>query len=101
MKEQDLNKYNLMPVQMLYANHYIYRYPVRRSHKKGKWYSSDMLSGGCVFIDHTSVYLSIKLQVEINATETVKSKITFEREAQIHGVVTKWYQNDNRILNTS
>ena len=46
-----------------------------------------MFSGGCVFIDHASGYVSIKHQVDINATETVKSKLTFEREDQSQGVV--------------
>ena len=39
-----------------------------------------MYSGGCVLIDHTSGYMSIKHQVAINDTETSKAKITFERE---------------------
>ena len=48
-----------------------------------------MFSVGCVFIDHASCYMSIKHQVYINATETVKEKITFEMEAQSQGVVIK------------
>ena len=39
-----------------------------------------MFSGGCVFIDPTSGYVIIKHKVAINATETVKVKLTFERE---------------------
>ena len=60
-----------------------------------------MFSGGCVFIDHASGYVSIKHQVAINFTETVKAKITFEREAQIQGVVTKGYHTDNGVFNSS
>ena len=41
-----------------------------------------MLSGGYVFIDNASGYVSIKYQVDIKSTETVKAKLTFEREAQ-------------------
>ena len=58
-----------------------------------------MFSGGCVFIDHVSGYVSIKQQVAINATETVKEKLTFEREAQSQGVVIKGYHTDNGIFN--
>ena len=54
-----------------------------------KSYRSDMFSGGCVFIDHASGYVSIKHQVAINATEIIKAKLTFEREAQSQGVVIK------------
>ena len=58
-----------------------------------------MLSGGYVFIDHASGYMSIKHQVAINATETVKAKLTFEREAQSQVVVIKGYHTSNGILN--
>ena len=60
-----------------------------------------MFSGGCVFIEHVSGYVSIKQQVAINSTETVKAKLTFEREAQSQGVVIKGYHTDNGIFNSS
>ena len=60
-----------------------------------------MFSGGCVFIDHVSGYLSINHQGDINATETVKAKLTFEREDQSHGFVIKGYHTDNGIFNDS
>ena len=44
--------------------------------------------------------MSIKHQVAIKATETVKAKLTFEREAQSQGVV-KGYHTDNGIFNSS
>ena len=40
-------------------------------------------------------------QVAINTTETVKAKLTFEREAQSQGVVIKGYHTDNGIYNSS
>ena len=60
-----------------------------------------MFSGGCVFIDHTSGYVSIKHQVAINATESVKANLEFEKEDQSQGVVIKGYQTDNEIFNAS
>ena len=60
-----------------------------------------MLSGGCVFIDHASGYVSINHQVAIIATKNVKTKLTFEREAQSLGVVIKGYHTDNGIFNAS
>ena len=39
--------------------------------------------------------------MDINATETVKAKLTFEREAQSQGVVIKGYHTDNGIFNSS
>ena len=60
-----------------------------------------MFSGACVFIDHASGYVSIKHQVAINANETVRVKLTFEREAQSKGVVVKGYHTDHGIFNAS
>ena len=101
MMEQELKKDNLLPGQMVSADHYILRAPGILYHTKGKSYPTDMFSGGCVFIDHASGYMRIKYQVAINATENVKAKITFEREAQSQGVAIKGYHTDNGIFNTS
>ena len=81
------------------ADHYISRASGRLYHIKGKSDKSDMLSGVCVFIEHASVYLIIKHQVDINTTETVKAKLTFEREAKSQGVAIKGYHTDNGIFN--
>ena len=43
--------------------------------------------------------MSIKHQVAINATETVKAKLTFEREDKSQRIMINLYQTD--ILNTS
>ena len=43
--------------------------------------------------------MSIKHQVAINATETVKAKLTFEREDKRKGVIINEYHTD--IFNTS
>ena len=86
---------------MVSEDHYISRAPVRLYHTKGRSYPSEMFSGVCVFIGHESSYASIKHQVDINTTETVKAKITFEREDQSHGVVIKGYHTDNGIFNDS
>ena len=101
MKEQELKKDNLLPGQMVSSDHYIPGAPGRLYNTKGKAYSSVMFSGGCVFIDHASGYVSIKNQVAINATETVKTKLTFESEAQSQAVLIKGYHTDNGIFNAS
>ena len=77
MKEQVIKKDHLLPGQMVSVDHYISRDLGRLYHTKGKSDQSDMFSGVCVFIDHASSYVSIKHQVAINATETVKAKLTF------------------------
>ena len=79
MKEQDLKKDRLLPGHMVSADHYTSRSPSRIYHTKRKSDQSDMFSGGCVFIDHSIGYVSIKQQVAINSTETVNAKLMFER----------------------
>ena len=86
---------------MVSADNYISRDPARLYHKKGKPDPSTMFSVGCVFIDHASGYGSIKHQVDIKATETVKETLTFDREDQSQGVVIKGYHTDNGIVNAS
>ena len=83
------------------AYHYISRPPGRLYHTKGKSDTSDMFSEGCIFIDHVSGYVRIKHQVGINANETVKAKLTFDRDSQIQGVVIKGYHTDNGTFNDS
>ena len=63
MKEQELKKDHFLPGKMVSADHYISPASCRLYHTKRKSYQSDMFSGGCVFIDHSSGYVSIKHQV--------------------------------------
>ena len=43
---------------------------------------------------HASDYMRIKHQVDINANETVKAKLTLEREDKIQRVMIKVYHTD-------
>ena len=79
MKKQELNKYHLLPGKMVSADNYISRAPGRLYHTKVKSDQYEIFSGRCVFIDHISGYVSIKHLSTIDATETAKVKITFER----------------------
>ena len=101
MKEKELKKDHLLPRQMVPADHYILQSTGRLYHTKWKSYQSDILSGGCVFIDHAIGYVIIKHQVAINATENVKAKLTSERVAQSQGVLIKVYDTNNGISNAS
>ena len=83
MKEQEINKDHLLPGHMVSAYHYILWATGRLYHTKGKSDPSYMYSEGCVLIEHASGYMIIKHQVDINTTETVKAKTTFEREDKV------------------
>ena len=64
------------------TDNYISQDTGRIHHKRGKSDPYNMFSGGCVFFDHTSGFMSIKHQVDVNSFETVKAKPNFEREAK-------------------
>ena len=68
---------------MVSTDHFILRAPGGLYHTKGKSDPYDMYSAGCFLIDHASGYMSIKHQVAVNATETVKAKLAFEREDKV------------------
>ena len=53
----------------------------------------------CVSNYHASDYTSIKHQVDINGTENVKAKLTFEKEDKSQEVMIKVYHTDT--FNTS
>ena len=48
---------------------------------------------------HASDYMRIKHQVDINATETVKAKLTFERENKSQGVMINKYHTETFLAN--
>ena len=48
---------------------------------------------------HANGYMRIKYPVDINDTENVKAKLTFERDHKSQGVMVNEYHTD--ILNTS
>ena len=74
MKYQVLKKDHILPGKMVSEDQYIPRSLGRLYHTKGKSDQSDMLSGGCVSIDHASGCMRIKHQLTINYTENVKEK---------------------------
>jgi hypothetical protein len=45
--------------------------------------------------------MSVHHQVTLNATDTINSKIAFEREAQDLGVLIESYQTDNGIYSSA
>ena len=94
-KDQDINKDHLLTVHMVSSYHYILMDPGKLYHTKGKSNPCDMYSQGCSLIDHGSGCMSIKHQLDINATETVKSKLIFEREDKSQGVIISVYHTQN------
>ena len=79
---------------MVSADHYISQAPGRLYHTKGESDPSDMFSGGCVFIEHASGYVSIKHQVDINATELSRQKSLLRRRLRVR----EWLSRDTTLI---
>ena len=64
----------------------------------GKEPSSKKFSGGTIFKDHASNYMSVHFQMSLRAGETIVAKQTFERFAATSGVKIKKYHADNGVF---
>ena len=60
-----------------------------------------MFHGGAIFVDHATGYLDIRHQVSLNAADTIKSKLMFEREGFNSGVVIQNYHTDNGVFTST
>ena len=83
------------------VDNYILRAPDRLYYKNGRSDSSWMFLCVFLFVDHVSCFIIINNQVDINATENVNLKLTFEREFQSNLVVMKGNKNYNGLFNAS
>ena len=91
----------LVVVTPLSIYHFSYQY---KSRLEGRhftvWFqslSTQEYPGGTLFCDAASGEVAFVLQVELTGTETVQSKLQFEREAADVGVPIKQYCTDNGI----
>lgn len=96
-KEMNLKKEDLFPGQRVSVDHY--ESPAGRLYSsRGKSQGGDMFNGGMIFVDHATGYVDCRHQVSLNAIDTIKSKISFEREAFHDGVKIQAYHSDNGIF---
>ena len=57
-----------------------------------------MFHGGTIFVDNATSCIDIRHQVSLGSSETIKSKLGFERDACDSGVVIESYHTDNGIF---
>jgi len=57
-----------------------------------------MFHGGTIFADNATGCIDVRHQVSLGSSETVKSKLGFERDAYESGVVISSYHTDNGIF---
>ena len=98
-KEKDggLKKNILRVGAMISSDQYICSTPGRLPQTYGKESESSKYIGGTIFIDEASGKVFLENQVSTNATETIKAKNKFEREASRFGIKILGYRADNGI----
>ena len=76
-------------------DHMVIRQAGRRFESIGRESEDKMFKGGTIFVDAASGRIKVKFQRGLSATETLQSKMEFEREALSNGVTIKAYRTDN------
>lgn len=71
--------------------------PGRLPTSYGREKEHEQYTGGTVFIDEASEYIHVENQVSLGASETIRSKQRFEKNALRHGVSIKGYRGDNGV----
>lgn len=67
----------------------------------GKTSSENLYTGGCIFYDHGSEYISTQFHVHQNAIESIEAKQRYEKEMFDYGVVVQSYHTDNGIFSAA
>jgi hypothetical protein len=94
-----LKEGDLFPGQTISVDHFVCHNRGRLFTSRGKTSEDSMYSGGCMFVDHASVYLHVEFQTQLNTHETLKAKDKFEQMCRDHGVVPQSYLSDNGFTN--
>jgi hypothetical protein len=89
---------DVQPGQNVSIDHFISKTSGRLPHTQGREPTHKQYSGGAIFVDHCSNFIDVQHQVLLSGSDTVRSKIKFEREAQKYGVTIQNYHADNGIF---
>ena len=76
-----LKKNDLLPGQKVSVDHYVSSLPGRLNTSRGGTKTSNMYTGGAIFVDHASGYIDVKHQVSLGASDTIESKLSYEQAA--------------------
>lgn len=93
--EMAIRRENLTPGDRVSVDQYVCKVPGRLKHGYGKGRNAVKYSGGTIFVDHASGYISVHHQISLSAGETVQKKHEFERYAKENGVLIRQYHTDN------
>jgi hypothetical protein len=96
-KDGNLKKNQLRVGGMVSTDQYVSSVPGRLPHTYGKEKVHEQYVGGTIFVDEASGYMYIQNQVSLGASETIRAKHTFEREASRYGIPILGYRADNGV----
>ena len=96
-----LKQEHLQPGQCVSTDHFICSTKGHLFTSKGNSKDDEMYSGGCIFVDHASGFLTICFQTHLNLHETLTTKQAFENQCHDFGVIPQQYHTDNGLAFTS
>jgi hypothetical protein len=82
-----LRRDQLFPGQKVSADHFICSTRGMLTNTKGKESEKEKYGGGCIFVDHATGFVHIVLQTKVSASETIQSKLRFEKKCRDYRVV--------------
>jgi hypothetical protein len=94
-KEGAINKDKLVSGAQVSLDHFVVRKPGRRFTSRGHESTERMFKGGTIFVDVASGRIKLKFQVSLAASDTIRSKKEYERDALNHGVQIQTYRSNN------
>jgi GAG-pre-integrase domain len=96
-----LQRDDLHPGQRNSVDHFICSTRGRLLNTRGKESEQEKYAGGCIFVDHASSFIHVKMQALVTSAKTIKAKQKFEQLCRDYGVVPHSYQSDNGSAFTS
>ena len=97
-KEMELKKDDLIPGQRISVDHYQSATPGRLYTSRGSTQNSNKFHGGAIFVDHASGKVSVRHQISLSSSDTIKAKLHFERDAYEDGVIIQSYHTNNGVF---
>lgn len=97
-KEMELKQEDLHPGQRISVDHYQSAQPGRLYSSRGSSKAADMFKGGVIYVDHATGFVDVRHLISLNAAETIKSKLHYEKEAYHDGVMVQAYHTDNGVF---
>jgi hypothetical protein len=96
-KEGSLKEGHLRPGDMVSTDQYVSKQTGRLLHTKGKESKHEHYVRGMIYVDEASGFIYVQHQVSLGASETIRGKHLFEREAGTCGEVIRGYHGNNRV----